>query len=86
MPELGATTDPRALVAGDADGLRALARTMVAYAGDLREAGDGLQRLASPEGWRGPAADRFRGRFAVAPARWLDAADSFTSAGRALDV
>lgn len=86
MPELGETVDPRALVPGDPETARATARSMIAYAGDLHEAGDGLARISTPEGWTGEAADAFRGRFALQPPMWQDAGDAFTTASRALDI
>ena len=86
MPELGETVDPRALVPGDPETARAIARSMIAYAGDLHEAGDGLARISTPEGWTGEAADAFRGRLALQPPMWQDAGDAFTTPSRALDI
>lgn len=86
MAELGETADPRALVPGDPEAARATARAMVAYAGNLHEAGDGLTRISTPEGWTGEAADAFRRRFALQPPLWQDGGDAFTAASRALDI
>jgi uncharacterized protein YukE len=86
MAELGETVDPSALVPGDPEAARAMARSMTAYAGNLHEAGDGLAGVSTPEGWIGEAADAFRRRFALQPPAWQDAGDAFTLASRALDV
>jgi uncharacterized protein YukE len=86
MGELGETADPRLLVPGDPEAARATARSMVAFAGNLTQAGESLERLNTPEGWSGEGADAFRGRFAVLPSAWQDAGDAFTVASRALDV
>lgn len=86
MPELGETADPRLLVPGDPESARAVARSMIALAGNLSEAGDGLARVGTPEGWSGEAADAFRGRFATQPPAWQGAGDAFTVASRALDI
>lgn len=86
MAELGETADPRLLVPGDPEAARAVARSMVAFAGNLTQAGDGLAAITTPEGWCGEAADAFRDRFAMQPPAWRDAGDAFTLASRALDV
>ncbi|GLZ45874.1 hypothetical protein Acsp06_20590 [Actinomycetospora sp. NBRC 106375] len=86
MAELGETADPRLLVPGDPDAARAVARSMIAFAGNLSQAGDGLARITTPQGWSGDGADAFRGRFAMQPPAWQDAGDAFTVASRALDV
>ena len=86
MPELGETADPRLLVPGDPEAARAVARSMIAFAGNLSEAGDGLARISTPEGWGGEAADTFRDRFATQPPAWQDAGAAFTVASRALDI
>lgn len=86
MAELGETSDPRALVPGDPEAARAVARSMTAYAGNLHQAGDSLTAISTPDGWTGEAADAFRQRFALQPPAWQDAGAAFTAAGRVLDV
>jgi hypothetical protein len=86
MTELGETADPRLLVPGDPEAARAVARSMIAFAGNLIQAGDGLARITTPEGWSGEAADAFRDRFATQPPAWQDAGAAFTVASRALDI
>ncbi|MFC5137000.1 WXG100 family type VII secretion target [Actinomycetospora rhizophila] len=86
MAELGEIADPLLLVPGDAEAARAIARSMVAFAGDLTQAGDGLARISTPDGWSGEAADAFRERFALQPPAWQDAGAAFTTASRALDI
>lgn len=83
--ELGSTTDPKALVPGSPDGVHATSVSMTAYGDALHEAGDGLKRIDSTEGWDGPAAENFRSAFDGEPGKWLDAGDCFHHAAGALD-
>ncbi|MGI8310683.1 putative T7SS-secreted protein [Saccharopolyspora hattusasensis] len=83
--ELGTTTDPRALVPGYADAVRATASAMKAYGENLHEAGAGLQRIETSEGWEGEAAEQFRSAFDGEPTKWLDAGDCFHDAAGALE-
>jgi hypothetical protein len=55
------------------------------YGNMLHEAGTGLQRIDTTEGWTGQAADAFRSVFHGQPAKWLEAGDCFHQASRALD-
>ena len=85
MTELGETNDPKELVPGDVAGIVSTMWAMRGYGDSLREAGTGLSRINTQEGWSGDAADGFRAKFHGEPARWHDAADGFYSAADALD-
>lgn len=61
--QLGTTTDPKALIPGEAAAINGIARQMQTYGDALREAGAGLIRLDTTDGWSGPAAERFRETF-----------------------
>jgi hypothetical protein len=51
----------------------------------LTEAGNGLKRIDTTDGWSGAAGDAFRERFHGEPRRWLDAGSCFQDAATALD-
>ncbi|MFR9728112.1 putative T7SS-secreted protein [Saccharopolyspora sp. MS10] len=85
MTELGSTTDPRALIPGYADAVTSTAAAMRSYAESLHEAGAGLKRIDTTEGWEGEAADGFRSAFDGEPTKWLQAGDAFHHAAEALE-
>lgn len=82
--ELGTTTDPKALVPGYPDAVAETAAAMKSYGDNLHEAGNGLKRIDSSEGWEGEAADQFRAAFDGEPTKWLEAGDCFHQAAQAL--
>ena len=84
MAELGETSDPRALVPGNPDSLTTTAQSLLAYGDVLVEAGEGLAKIDTVDGWRGPAGDAFRDRFHGQPARWTEAGNEFHAAANAL--
>jgi hypothetical protein len=84
MAELGETDDPRALVPGDATAITSTAQQLRTRGDALHEAGTGLRRIDTTDGWSGAAADAFRSKFQGQPASWLDAGDCFHSAADAL--
>ncbi|MEV0088698.1 putative T7SS-secreted protein [Saccharopolyspora sp. NPDC050642] len=84
MAELGETSDPKALVPGNADRIHKTAWSMTVYGDLLHEAGTGLQRIDTTEGWNGEAAEQFRSAFDGEPAKWLEAGDCFHTASTAL--
>ncbi len=84
MAELGETTDPRALVPGYPASVRGTAASMKAYGDALHEAGSGLKRIETSEGWSGEAAEQFRTAFDGEPTRWLEAGDCFHDAAESL--
>ena len=84
MAELGETDDPRALVPGDAASITGTARLLRARGDALHEAGSGLRRIDTSDGWSGAAADAFRAKFQGQPERWLEAGDCFHAAAEAL--
>ncbi|PKW18648.1 putative T7SS-secreted protein [Saccharopolyspora spinosa] len=83
--ELGTTTDPKALVPGFPDAVGETAAAMKVYGDSLHEAGDGLKRIDSSEGWEGEAAEQFRSAFDGEPTKWLEAGDCFHQAAQALE-
>lgn len=85
MAELGATSDPRALIPGYSDAVMSTATHLRSYGDSLHEAGAGLKRIDTAEGWSGEAADGFRSAFDGEPAKWLQAGDAFHDAANALE-
>src|SRR5215211_4150828 len=83
--ELGQTQDPKALVPGDVASVTSTMWAMRSYGDALCEAGTGLARIDTQEGWRGQAAEQFRSRFDGEPRKWIEAGDCFHSAADALD-
>src|SRR6478752_2415724 len=57
--ELGQTTDPVALVPGSVAELADLVWKLRAYGDSLIEAGEGLRRISTGDGWSGEAVDRY---------------------------
>ena len=84
MAELGATNDPKALVPGDADTLDGTVQMLNSYGDMLAEAGTGLQRIDTSDGWSGTAADGFRKAFQGQPGKWIEAGGAFHSAAQAV--
>ncbi len=82
MAELGATNDPKALVPGDADTLDGTVQMLNSYGDMLAEAGTGLQRIDTADGWSGTAADGFRKAFQGQPGKWIEAGGAFHSAAQ----
>jgi hypothetical protein len=85
MSELGTTSAPKALVPGDADAVHRTSVSMSAYGDMLCEAGEGLKRIDSSEGWNGEAAEQFRAAFEGEPLKWREAGDCFHYAATALE-
>jgi hypothetical protein len=84
MPsELGQTNNPKDLVSGDPAALEAVELKLLTYAGYLHQAGDGLKRIDTEDGWRGEAAEKFRDAFRGEPTRWLEAGDAFEQGANA---
>ncbi|MEU6352868.1 putative T7SS-secreted protein [Streptomyces sp. NPDC047072] len=84
MAQLGETSDPRVLVPGSPDALTTTAQSLLAYGDVLVEAGEGLAKIDTEDGWRGVAGDAFRERFHGQPRRWVEAGDNFHAAANAL--
>src|SRR6266496_1047980 len=86
MPsELGQTNNPKDLVPGDTAPLDAMEIQLLNYAGYLHQAGDGLKRITTEEGWSGEAAEKFRDAFHGEPRRWFEAGDGFEQAAGAVE-
>ncbi|MFD5734295.1 putative T7SS-secreted protein [Streptomyces sioyaensis] len=84
MAQLGETSNPRELVPGAPDALTTTAQSLLAYGDVLIEAGKGLAKIDTEDGWRGKAGDAFRDRFHGQPAKWTEAGDDFHAAANAL--
>lgn len=82
--ELGSTTDPKALIPGDAGTVEHLAEQLQAYGDALHETGTSLKRIDTGDHWRGQAAERFQDKLQEQPTRWLRAGDAFHEAAAAL--
>jgi hypothetical protein len=83
--ELGQTGDPAQLVPGDVDAIHRTVHALTVYGDALHDAGHGLGRIDTAEGWSGPAADAFRVVFHGQPGKWLDAGDAFQEAAKAVE-
>ncbi|MDT8913753.1 putative T7SS-secreted protein [Amycolatopsis sp. PS_44_ISF1] len=84
--ELGDTSDPQELVPGDPGSVTSTLNAMRAYGDALHEAGEGLQKIDTTQGWTGPAGDAFRKVFEGQPGKWLEAGDCFHNAATALET
>ncbi|HEX3780430.1 MAG TPA: hypothetical protein VHX38_12235 [Pseudonocardiaceae bacterium] len=84
MAELGTTNDPKALVPGDAGTLDGTVQMLTSYGDMLAEAGTGLQRIDTSDGWSGAAADGFHKAFQGQPGKWIEAGGAFHSAAQAV--
>jgi hypothetical protein len=82
---LGQTNDPLDLIGGNAGSIAQVAGKIYGYSALLTEAGNGLKRIDTTDGWRGSAGDAFRDRFHGEVDRWLIAGACFWDAGSALD-
>lgn len=83
MAELGETSDPKALVPGEAGEIRKSIEHLVTYGSTLLEIGDGLKRIDTG-GWTGDAADAYHRLFEDEPDRWVDAGSAFHAAADAI--
>lgn len=83
--QLGQTNDPLELIPGDPGSVALVAGQMYDYSALLTEAGNGLSRIDTADGWSGAAADAFRARFKGQPGAWLEAGSCFREAAEALD-
>jgi hypothetical protein len=82
---LGETNDPLDLIPGNAESIAQVAGKMYGYSTVLTEAGNGLKRIDTTDGWAGAAGDAFRERFHGEPERWQLAGACFQEAAGALD-
>jgi uncharacterized protein YukE len=85
MAELGETRDPRELVPGEPAGVDRYAGTLGKDATGLDEAGEAIANL-SPDGWTGPASERFHEWQVREAEKWRVAADATRQAAEALDA
>ena len=80
---LGSTTDPKALIVGDAAGLDAAADSMRTQAVTIRDVGSDLRAVKTPS-WSGPASNSFWASFASEPQVWQGISEVMTSTETAL--
>jgi hypothetical protein len=85
MAELGQTSNPDELIPGNPAAVTATAAAWRQYGDALNQAGIGLQRIETTQGWTGPAGDAFRAKFQGQPSQWLQAGGCFEDAAAALD-
>jgi len=83
--QLGETDDPKQLVHGDPAAIRATAKHLRNFHTAFDEVGQGMRKLDSSH-WKGEAAETFREKFAMHPAKWLRAADACEKAAGALET
>lgn len=84
--ELGETEDPKQLVPGHPASVTTTLTAMRSYGDALHQAGAGLSRIDTTDGWSSPAGDAFRAKFHGQPGKWLVAGDCFHNAADALDT
>ncbi|MFC4499892.1 MULTISPECIES: putative T7SS-secreted protein [Streptomyces] len=82
--QLGDTDQANELVHGDPAAIRASASHLKDFKKAFDTTGDGMRKLDSSH-WKGEAADTFREKFAMHPAKWLHAADACDKAAKALE-
>jgi hypothetical protein len=86
MGELGATSDPRELVPGDAVAVTDAAVQWRARSEQAELAAASLRRLRIPEDWTGHAADAFETRVASVADRWMKVTGVLAAAASALEA
>ncbi|HEX5121360.1 MAG TPA: hypothetical protein VFW65_39755 [Pseudonocardiaceae bacterium] len=72
------------LLPGDPDTLDGTVQMLNSYGDMLTEAGTGLQRIDTADGWFGTAADGFHKAFQGQPGKWIEAGGCFHSAAQAV--
>lgn len=85
MAELGQTSDPTELVPGDIASIYQTEAEMRSYGDLMHNAGEGLTRIDTSDGWGGAAADAFRDVYHGQPGKWVTAGDAFHAAAGALN-
>ncbi|MFJ9740347.1 putative T7SS-secreted protein [Streptomyces sp. NPDC101166] len=82
--QLGETEQVDELVHGDPIAIRRAAGHLKDFMKAFDTTGEGMRKLDSSN-WHGEAAETFREKFAIHPAKWLHAADACEKAGHALE-
>jgi hypothetical protein len=72
------------LILGNPTALDATIAGLIALGVSSQEAGSGMTRLCTGEGWTGPAAEGFRAAFQMEPGRWSSLGQALADAGQAL--
>ncbi|RZQ64503.1 putative T7SS-secreted protein [Amycolatopsis suaedae] len=82
--ELGQTSDPKALIPGEATALTTAAASLRGHGAVLEDVAAGLSGVKI-DGWFGSASNAFWDRFNPEPAHWRRAADAMTAGAYALE-
>ncbi|MFE1315733.1 putative T7SS-secreted protein [Streptomyces sp. NPDC058755] len=82
--ELGPDVEPADLIHGKPSTIREKAKHLLVFAVAFEEVGVGMKAVDS-EGWKGQAADTFRGKFALHPTKWMRAGEACQEAAAALN-
>ncbi|MBA8822762.1 uncharacterized protein YukE [Saccharopolyspora lacisalsi] len=83
MAELGETTDPKALVPGDPDGLNDKATKLREEGERFETVGAGLKRVEVGD-WKGEASEAFWSTFSPEPPKWIKVCDATESVSKVL--
>jgi hypothetical protein len=75
---------PDDLIPGSPDALDRTIAGLIGLGVSSQEAGTGMTRLCTGEGWTGPAAEGFRAAFHLEPDRWSSLGEALGNAGQAL--
>ncbi len=82
--QLGQTEQSNELIHGSHGDIMATAKHLRDFQKAFERVGQGMRKLDSSH-WKGEAANAFRGKFDVHPAKWVHAADACEKAAQALD-
>ncbi|MGW5284358.1 putative T7SS-secreted protein [Streptomyces collinus] len=82
--QLGPDVEPSDLIHGKPSTIRDKAKHLLVFATAFEEVGVGMKAVDSG-GWKGRAADTFREKFALHPAKWLQSAAACQEAAGALN-
>ncbi|MEB3367654.1 WXG100 family type VII secretion target [Saccharopolyspora mangrovi] len=83
MAELGQTSDPKALIPGEADSVDDTVRKLRRQSEEFGAVGDRLKRV-DVVGWTGEASHAFMDLFSKEPPKWLKVSDLLDSASKSL--
>ncbi|MBD0745613.1 putative T7SS-secreted protein [Streptomyces sp. CBMA152] len=82
--QLGQTEDPKELIHGSPSKICESVKHLNAFEAAFERVGQGMKGLDSWH-WQGEAADAFRRKFSMHPAKWLYAAEACAGAAKALE-
>jgi hypothetical protein len=76
---------PEDLIPGDLDALDATIAGLTKLGVSAQDAGAGMARLCTGQGWTGPAAEAFRAAWQLEPDRWSSLGDALANAAQVLE-